>query len=45
MLCLNLKLQSPNLKSADRIVRKDPLSTMTRCDPRWFGMVWGALCG
>ena len=32
MHCLNLKLQSPNLKSADRIVQKDPLTTMMHCD-------------
>ena len=38
MHCLNLKLyKAPNLNSADRIVQKDPLTTMTRCDPTWFG--------
>ena len=29
------------MKSADRIVRNDPLTTKARCDPT----VWGALCG
>ena len=33
MRCLNLKLQGPKLKSADRIVRNDPLTTKARWDP------------
>ena len=32
MRCLILKLQGPNLKSADRIAQKDILTTMTDCD-------------
>ena len=35
MRCLILKQQSPNLKSADRIVQKDTLTTRTHCDPTY----------
>ena len=42
MRCLILKLHGPNLKSAERIVRKNSINYNNALRPN---IVWGALCG